>query len=261
MDDVGKVFSIAAEYRQKFNHDVVIDLIGYRKHGHNELDQPSFTQPLMYKRVAEMKPVAEIYEAQLIKEGVITKEQSEQMKDHVRAELESAYEASKSHKFAIEEWTSEEWEGIKQVNNKISTTGVKLDRLKDLGLKITTLPDDWSFHPTVKKIYETRRKSVSDGKSVDWGTAESLAFASLIEDGFQVRISGQDVERGTFSHRHSVVFDQERDQSYIPMTTVIPNSQIERFQVCNSHLSEYAVLGFEYGYAQTHPNTLTIWEA
>ena len=215
----------------------------------------------MYKRVAEMKPVAEIYEAQLIKEGVITKEQSEQMKDHVRAELESAYEASKSHKFAIEEWTSEEWEGIKQVNNKISTTGVKLDRLKDLGLKITTLPDDWSFHPTVKKIYETRRKSVSDGKSVDWGTAESLAFASLIEDGFQVRISGQDVERGTFSHRHSVVFDQERDQSYIPMTTVIPNSQIERFQVCNSHLSEYAVLGFEYGYAQTHPNTLTIWEA
>ena len=161
----------------------------------------------MYKRVSEMKPVAEIYEAQLIKEGVITKEQSEQMKDHVRVELERAYEASKSHKFAIEEWTSEEWEGIKQVNNKISTTGVKLDRLKDLGLKITTLPDDWSFHPTVKKIYETRRKSVSDGKSVDWGTAESLAFASLIEDGFQVRISGQDVERGTFSHRHSVVFD------------------------------------------------------
>ena len=160
MDDVGKVFSIAAEYRQKFNHDVVIDLIGYRKHGHNELDQPAFTQPLMYKRVAEMKPVAEIYEDQLIKEGVITKEQSEQMKERVKVELERAYEASKSHKFAIEEWTSEEWEGIKQVNNKTSSNGVKQDRLKELGLKITTLPDDWTFHPTVKKIYETRRKSV-----------------------------------------------------------------------------------------------------
>jgi len=128
------------------------------------------------------------------------------MKTRVKTELERAYEASKSHSFTIEEWTSEEWEGIKQVKNKIHT-GIKNDKLKELGLKITTLPDDWAFHPTVKRIYETRRKSIQDGKSVDWGTAEALAFASLIEDGFQVRVSGQDVERGTFSHRHSVVFD------------------------------------------------------
>ncbi len=129
------------------------------------------------------------------------------MKNRVRKELEIAYEASKDHKFKIEEWTSEEWEGIKDVKFDKHTTGIKVDRLRDLGLKLTTLPDDWTFHPTVKKIYEVRRKSISDGKSVDWGTAESLAFASLIEDGFHVRISGQDVERGTFSHRHSVVFD------------------------------------------------------
>lgn len=116
MDDVGKVFAIAADYRQKFKTDVVIDLIGYRKHGHNELDQPAFTQPLMYKRVGQMKPVAEKYEAQLIQEGVITQEQSDQMKNRVKVELERAYEASKSHNFKIEEWTSEEWEGIKQVN-------------------------------------------------------------------------------------------------------------------------------------------------
>lgn len=261
MDDVAKVFAIAAEYRQKFKNDVVIDLIGYRKYGHNELDQPSFTQPLMYKKIAQMKPVAEKYENQLIKEGVLTQEEATKLKDRVKKELERGYEASKSHKFTIEEWKSEEWEGLKDVSKFGKDTGLNVPNLKQLGEKITVLPDDWNFHPTVKKIYEARRKSIADGKSIDWGTAEALAFASLIDEGFHVRISGQDVERGTFSHRHSVVFDQEKDQSYVPMNTIIPNAQIQRFQVCNSHLSEYAVLGFEYGYAQTHPNTLTIWEA
>lgn len=138
---------------------------------------------------------------------------------------------------------------------------MNLTALKDLGKKITTLPNDWVFHPTIKRIYETRRKSIEEGKSIDWGTAESLAFASLIHEGFHVRLTGQDVERGTFSHRHAKVFDQEKDMSYIPMNTIIPDAHIKRFTVANSHLSEFAVLGYEYGYSQTHPNTLTLWEA
>ena len=160
MDDVAKVFQIAAEYRQRFKNDVVIDLIGYRKHGHNELDQPSFTQPLMYKRVAQMKPVAEIYEQQLLSEGVLTPEKANELKARVKVELDRAYEASKSHDFKLEEWTSEQWESIKDTSKHVGKTGIKQDHLRELGLKIATLPDDWTFHPTVKRIYEIRRKSI-----------------------------------------------------------------------------------------------------
>lgn len=190
MDDVAKVFRIAAEYRQKYHNDVVIDLIGYRKHGHNELDQPSFTQPLMYKRVAQMKPVADKYEAQLVSEGVLSEQDAKAMKDKIKVELERAYEASKNHKFKIEEWKSEEWEGIKDVSKFGKDTGLPIASIKALGEKIAVLPDDWTFHPTVKRIFETRRKSFVEGKGIDWGTAEALAFASLIQEGFHVRISG-----------------------------------------------------------------------
>lgn len=209
LDDVAKVFQIAAEYRMKYKNDVVIDLVGYRKAGHNELDQPSFTQPLMYKKIAQMKPFADKYEAQLIQDGVLTKEQAEGMKQKVKAELEKSYEASKNHKFKLEEWQSTEWEDIKNVEKygNVKDTGVCIPTLKDLGQKLTTLPSDWTFHPTIKRIYETRRKSIEEGKSIDWGTAESLAFASLVHEGFHVRLTGQDVERGTFSHRHAKVFD------------------------------------------------------
>lgn len=208
-----------------------------------------------------MKPVAEKYEEQLLNEGVLTPEESQRLKKRIRDELERAYEASKSHQFKIEEWKSEEWEGIKDTSKWGKDTGLKVDYLKSIGEKIAVLPSDWTFHPNVKKIFEARRKSIAEGKGIDWGTAEALAFATLIEEGFHVRVSGQDVERGTFSHRHAVVFDQEKDKSYIPINQVVSNAQIQRFQICNSHLSEYAVLGYEYGYAQTHPNTLTIWEA
>lgn len=160
MDDVAKVFAIAAEYRQKYKNDVVIDLIGYRKHGHNELDQPMFTQPLMYKRVAQMKPVADKYEAQLLSEGVLTPEEAKKMKDRIRKELDRAYEASKSHKFKVEEWKSEAWEHLKEVSKFGKDTGIPVTKFKELGEKITTLPNDWTFHPTVKRIYEARRKSI-----------------------------------------------------------------------------------------------------
>ena len=231
LDDVAKVFTIAADFRMKFKTDVVIDLIGYRRYGHNELDNPSFTQPLMYKKIKDMKPIMHTYEEQLIKDGVLTTEQATNMKSTIRGHIERAFNASKDHKFNMEDWMNEEWEEIKKVQKygNIKDTGVTLKVLKTLGEQITTLPDDWAFHPTVKKIYETRKKSITEGKGIDWGTAEALAFASLIQDGFHVRLSGQDVERGTFSHRHAVIYDQDKDKSYTPINITIPNAEIKRF--------------------------------
>lgn len=140
-------------------------------------------------------------------------------------------------------------------------SGIKKDQLVELGSKISTLPEDKNFHRLVKKIFEQRLQSIQDGKNIDWGTAEALAFASLIKDGFQVRLSGQDVERGTFSHRHAHVFDQDKDGYYNPINEAFQQGSYRRFIASNSHLSEFAVLGYELGYAQTHPNSLVLWEA
>ena len=151
------------------------------------------------------------------------------MKNKVKEEINQSFIASKNHEFKIEEWKNEEWEEIKDLTKKgraLKDTGIKVSLLKELGEKITTLPDDWAFHPIVKKIYEARRNSIKDGKGIDWGTAEALAFASLIQEGYHVRVSGQDVERGTFSHRHAVVFDQNKDNRYTPINTIIPNADI-----------------------------------
>jgi 2-oxoglutarate dehydrogenase E1 component len=155
----------------------------------------------------------------------LTKEKADEIKKGVDAELNKAYEKSKSYEFKVEEWMSDEWESIKNPKEfgKVKDTGISTDILKDIGNKITTLPDDWDFHPQIKKIYELRKKSIQDGKQIDWGTAEALAFASLIQEGFHVRLSGQDVERGTFSHRHGIVFHQSKDTRYIPINSVKPH--------------------------------------
>jgi 2-oxoglutarate dehydrogenase E1 component len=209
-EDVHYVFKIAAEYRQKFNQDVVIDLIGYRKFGHNELDQPSFTQPMMYKRIAEMTPVARIYEKELLDTGVIDQETIDRMKKKITTDLENSYIKSKDYKFKAENWVTDQWEAIKgKPIEKAIVTGLETVNLKEIGQKITTLPQELSFHRLVRKIFEARTATIDTGKGIDWGTAESLAFASLLREGYHVRLSGQDVERGTFSHRHAHVFYQE----------------------------------------------------
>jgi 2-oxoglutarate dehydrogenase E1 component len=253
IQDVVKVFRIAADYKSKFKQDVIIDLIGYRKAGHNELDQPSFTQPLMYKQVQKMTPIAKIYENELIADGTLTQQDADNIKTKVINIMEKAYNESKSHEFIVEDWKSEEWEVLKQdhlkFGLKFKDTGINLDKLREIGDKITTLPDTFVAHPQIKKIYEGRKKAISSGKGIDWGTAESLAFATLLMEGYSVRLSGQDVERGTFSHRHAVVFHQDKDSNYTPLTGVVPDGDARKFQVHNSHLSEYGVLGFEYGYA------------
>ena len=199
-------FKIAAEYRQKFKKDVVVDLIGYRKFGHNELDQPMFTQPLMYSVIKKMEPVRDVYRNQLISEGIKEEELVAIEKANL-ADLEDSYKKSKTVTFESEDWNSEQWEEIKDpaLYGKHKDTGVPIDILTEMGKKITVLPEESSFHSQIKKIYAARHKSILEGKGIDWGTAEALAFASLINEGHHVRLSGQDVERGTFSHRHAHV--------------------------------------------------------
>jgi 2-oxoglutarate dehydrogenase E1 component len=266
LEDVHYVFKIAAEYRQKYNQDVVIDLIGYRKYGHNELDQPSFTQPMMYKRIAEMTPVARIYEKQLLENGTVDQATIDRMKKKINKDLEESYIKSKDYKFKAENWVTDQWEAIKgyEVEESI-VTGLPLETLREIGQKITVLPQELTFHRLVRKIFETRTASIETGKAIDWGTAEALAFASLVREDYHVRLSGQDVERGTFSHRHAHVFYQDKDGYYNPINQVCSDEDkkigIRKFIASNSHLSEFAVMGYELGYAQTHPNTLTLWEA
>lgn len=171
---------------------------------------------------------------------------------------------SKTHTFSNEEWMSAQWEQIanpdRYGNHK--DTGVEIEHLRDIGKKITILPENKKFHPQIAKIFKNREKSIVEGKNIDWGTAEALAFATIVEDGNHVRLSGQDVARGTFSHRHAYVFTQDHDGHYIPINSVASHQDnVRTFIASNSHLSEYAVLGFEFGYAQTSPDTLVLWEA
>lgn len=177
--------------------------------------------------------------------------------------MEEAYTKSKSLEYKSEDWQTEDWEQIRQCDQtEGKLSGVDYALLKDIGSKITHLPADKNFHRLVRKIFEQRTNAITNEKGIDWGTAEALAFASLIQEGFHVRLSGQDVERGTFSHRHAHVFYQDEDGYYNPINSVHENEGAQRkFIASNSHLSEFAVLGYELGYAQTHPNTLTLWEA
>ena len=191
MDDVANAFGIAAQYRQHFGRDVVVDLIGYRKMGHNELDQPSFTQPLMYAIIKNMNPVRNVYRQQLINDG-IPESTLKDIDDATLAKLEESYQKSKNLEFDAEDWNDAKWEEIKDPERygKMKDTGVDLGALREIGNKITVLPADASFHPQIVKIFKARNASINSGTGIDWGTAESLAFASLIDEGNHVRISG-----------------------------------------------------------------------
>jgi 2-oxoglutarate dehydrogenase E1 component len=263
IDDVYKVCRLAAQYRQKFKKDVIVDIMGYRRFGHNELDQPLFTQPIMYKKIAKHPYVMEIYRKQLIDEGVITQQFAKETEKQIWDSLEESYKKSKTLKFNMEQWETEAWEEIKkpELYGKFWDTGINEKTLREIGKKIFVLPEDFEFHPQIKKIFEARVKAMDEGQGIDWGTGEALAFASLMTEGYHVRVSGQDAERGTFSHRHAVLHHQTTDDYYMPINQINPNAKIRNFIAANSHLSEYAVLGFEYGYSLGHPNTLTCWEA
>jgi 2-oxoglutarate dehydrogenase E1 component len=254
---------IATEFRQKFQKPVVIDMFCYRRHGHNEGDEPSFTQPLMYKAIAAHPTTCEIYGDKLVGEGVLTAAEVDKMKADWRARLDAELDAAQGYRANKADWLDGRWSGFKSAGDaedpRRGKTGVELAKLKEIGEKITTLPSDFHLHKTLNRFLDNRKKAIETGAGIDWATAEALGFCSLLRDGHPVRLSGQDSERGTFSQRHSVLHDQETDQRYTPFNHL--GAGQARFEVINSMLSEEAVLGFEYGYSLAEPNALTLWEA
>ncbi len=255
------VTKIAMEFRQRFGKPVVIDMFCYRRHGHNEADEPAFTQPLMYARIRAHPRVTEIYAAKLIEEGLLTPADVERMQADFRALLEEEFAAGDTYRPNRADWLDGRWSGIGHAEEgaRRGLTGVDLDVLKEVGRKITTIPKSFTPHKTVARIVAGRRKMIEDGAGIDWSTAESLAFGTLLTEGFRVRLSGQDSERGTFSQRHSVLMDQVNEKKYTPLKHIAkPQGE---FEVINSMLSEEAVLGFEYGYSLAEPNALVLWEA
>jgi len=254
---------IATEFRQKFQKPVVIDMFCYRRHGHNEGDEPSFTQPLMYKAIAAHPTALEIYGDKLIAEDVVGKGEVEKMKADWRSRLDAELEAAQSYRANKADWLDGRWAGFKSTHDaddpRRGRTGVDIATLKEVGRKITALPQGFHLHRTLSRFVEHRRNAIETGAGIDWATGEALAFCSLLLEGHPVRLSGQDSERGTFSQRHSVLVDQENEDRYTPFNHLGDGQA--RFEVINSMLSEEAVLGFEYGYSLAEPNALTMWEA
>ena len=251
---------IAIEFRQRFKKDVVIDLICYRRFGHNEGDEPTFTQPLMYKKIKSHPTTLNIYSKKLIKENSITEEEFKSEKKEFNDLLENQFKSAKDHHPKID-WFEGTWSRYRpqKGKDKIGNTGVQKNELIEISKKIHSLQENLKIHKTIKRIFENRHKSILEEKNIDWSTAEALAFGTLLKEGFPVRLVGQDSGRGTFSQRHSVLRNQEDNSRYIPLNN-ISNKQ-QNFEIVDSFLSELAVLGFEYGYSLVEPETLTIWEA
>jgi 2-oxoglutarate dehydrogenase E1 component len=254
---------IAIEFRQKFHKPVVIDMFCYRRHGHNEGDEPAFTQPVMYKKIASHPSTLELYSRRLVAEGVMTEGEIEKAKADWRARLDAELEAGSGYKPNKADWLDGKWAGFKSADQeeeaRRGVTGVDIADLKDIGRKITRVPDGFRIHRTVQRFLENRAKAIDSGNGIDWATGEALAFCTLLQEGHMVRLSGQDSERGTFSQRHSVLIDQEDESRYTPFNHLGGNQA--HYEVINSLLSEEAVLGFEYGYSLAEPNALTVWEA
>jgi 2-oxoglutarate dehydrogenase E1 component len=254
---------IATEFRQKFHKPVVIDMFCYRRHGHNEGDEPAFTQPVMYKKIATHPGTLEIYAKRLIAEGVVTQGEVEKAKADWRVRLDAEFEAGSGYKPNKADWLDGKWSGFKiadqEEDARRGVTGVDVTVLKDIGRKITKVPDGFRVHRTIQRYLETRAKAIDNGVGIDWATGEALAFCTLLQEGHHVRLSGQDSERGTFSQRHSVLIDQEDESRYTPFNHL--GGDQGHYEVINSLLSEEAVLGFEYGYSLAEPNALAMWEA
>src|SRR5829696_1070466 len=254
---------VATEFRQKFQVPVVVDMFCYRRFGHNEGDEPSFTQPLMYKAIRSHPSTLDIYTKRLVSENVVTDGEVEKMKADWRARLDAELEASQGYKANTADWLDGRWAGMKSASlsddPRRGNTGVAVDTLQDMGKKLTAVPEGFHVHRTIQRFLDARGKAIETGQGIDWATAEALACCSLLLEEHPVRLSGQDSERGTFSQRHSVLIDQENENRYIPFNQL--SEKQARFEVINSILSEEAVLGFEYGYTLSEPNALVMWEA
>ncbi len=262
-ESVVYVARVATEFRQKFGKPVVIDMFCYRRFGHNEGDDPSMTQPIMYKTIKTHKTTLDIYAEKLVAEGLLSAEDITDMKDQFRKFLDIEYDVSSDFTPEKADWMDGHW-GDKEITKdtgeaRRGKTGYDVAKIKSLTEKLSLIPEGFNVHKTVKRIYKRRADAINAGVGIDWGNAETLAFATLLDQGYPVRLSGQDCERGTFVHRHSVLNDQVNEKTYKPLNHLREGQG--RYEVINSMLSEEAVLGFEYGYSLTEPDCLTIWEA
>jgi 2-oxoglutarate dehydrogenase E1 component len=255
------VARLAAEFRLRFKKDVVVDLWCYRRHGHNEADEPSFTQPLMYRKIAQHPTTRQIYARRLIEEGAVSEDEAQALYDGFQEHLAASHEASTGYKMNKVDWLEGAWTGLARAPSEYERgkTGVPVERLRAIGRAMTEIPASVHIHRKLERILGQRRQNVEAGAEIDWATAEHLAFGTLLQEGFPVRLSGQDVGRGTFSQRHAILYDQENEERYIPLNHLDPEQAA--FEVVDSPLSEEGVLGFEYGYTLADPNVLVLWEA
>jgi 2-oxoglutarate dehydrogenase E1 component len=253
---------VATEFRMKFHKDVVIDMFCYRRFGHNEGDEPMFTNPIMYKNIKKHKTTLQLYTDRLVKDGLIPEGEIEDMKAAFQAHLNEEFEAGKDYKPNKADWLDGRWSHLDrdaEDNYQRGQTAISEDTLKEVGTALARVPDGFPTHRTVARLLDAKAKMVETGKGYDWATAEALAFGSLLTEGYPVRLAGQDCTRGTFSQRHSGLINQETEERYYPLNNIREGQS--RYEVIDSALSEYAVLGFEYGYSLAEPNALTMWEA
>ncbi len=252
---------VAIEFRQKFHKDVVLDIFCYRRFGHNEGDEPMFTNPVMYTTIKKHKTTLQLYTERLVKDGLIPEGEIEDMKAAFQARLNEEFESGKNFKPNKADWLDGRWSGFEREKEEYQAgdTAIKPETMAEVGAAICRAPEGFDLHKTVGRLLENKAKMFADGKGFDWATAEALAFGSLAVEGFPVRLSGQDCTRGTFSQRHSGLIDQTTEERYYPLNHI--RSGQARYEVIDSMLSEYAVLGFEYGYSLSEPNALTMWEA
>lgn len=253
------VCNLAAEWRQTYHKDVIVDIICYRREGHNEQDQPMFTQPLMYGHIAKHPTPVQIYSQKLIQEGVVTQDHVDAETKRIQDRFESSFQASADYEEDANAWLESRWTKFKNAYARNESTGISADVLTEVGVKSCEYPAGFVVHKSLDRILKARAKTVNNGAGIDFGTAEAMAFGSLLLDDVHVRLSGQDVQRGTFSHRHAMLHDQNTEEHHVPLQHLAKDQA--SFTVCNSHLSEYGVLGFELGYSMQSPKQLVIWEA
>jgi 2-oxoglutarate dehydrogenase E1 component len=252
---------VATEFRQKFGKDVVIDMFCYRRFGHNEGDEPMFTNPLMYKKIKQQKTTLALYTERLVRDGLIPEGEIEDMKAEFQSFLADEFEAGKEYRPNKADWLDGKWSHLdrKDEDYQRGETAIKPETFTEIGKALTTAPEGFALHKTVSRLLDAKSKMFETGKGIDWATAEALAFGSLLTEGYPVRLSGQDSIRGTFSQRHSALVNQETEERYYPLNNIRAGQA--HYEAIDSMLSEYAVLGFEYGYTLAEPNALTLWEA
>ena len=253
----------AAEFRMEFGIDIVLDVVCYRRHGHNETDEPAFTQPIMYRAIKDMKTTRTLYAERLVAEGSMTADAAAAMWDGFQTTLEDAYQAAKSYKPNKADWLEGQWTGMAPAaagdEEVEDSTALSMEQLQVVGRAISTAPADFELNSKIARQLEAKRQAMESGEGIDWATGEALAFGGLLLEGSRVRLSGEDCQRGTFSQRHAVLIDQGNQHEYVPLNNISPDQA--KIEIYNSLLSEAGVLGFEYGYTLADPKTLVLWEA